>query len=101
MEKIWSKELLGEKNISLAFVYNAESKKELSLRLAASNEYQVFCNGNFTAYGPMRSAHRYSHVRTYKLSPDERGRVCAAVIVCGAQINSFDRVNEPPFFAYR
>ena len=99
MEKIWSKELLGEKNISLAFVYKAESKKELSLRLAASNEYQVFCNGNFTAYGPMRSAHRYSHVRTYKLSPDECGRVCAAVIVCGAQINSFDRVNEPPFFA--
>lgn len=99
MEKIWSKELLGEKNISLAFVYKAESKKELSLRLAASNEYQVFCNGNFKAYGPMRSAHRYSHVRTYKLSPDECGRVCAAVIVCGAQINSFDRVNEPPFFA--
>ena len=99
MQQIWNKESIGEKNVSLAFVYKTESKKALTLKLAASNEYQVFCNGTFTAYGPLRSAHRYSHVRSYTLFPDERGQVCAAVIVCSAQVNSYDRVEEPPFFA--
>lgn len=99
MQQIWCKELIKEKNISLAFIYKAKSDTDLTLKLAASNEYQLFSNGKFVAYGPMRSAHRYSHVRRYTLTPDEKGNVCAAVIVCSAQLNSFDRVDEPPFFA--
>lgn len=99
MQQVWCKQLLKEKNITLAFVYTAKSETSLRLKLAASNEYQVFVNGKFLAYGPMRSAHGYSHIRTYPLVPDENGRIAAAVLVCGAQINSYDRVNEQPFFA--
>ena len=84
MQQVWCKQLLKEKNITLAFVYTAKSETSLRLKLAASNEYQVFVNGKFLAYGPMRSAHGYSHIRTYPLVPDENGRIAAAVLVCGA-----------------
>ena len=57
MQQVWCKQLLKEKNITLAFVYTAKSETSLRLKLAASNEYQVFVNGKFLAYGPMRSAH--------------------------------------------
>ena len=73
MQQVWCKQLLKEKNITLAFVYTAKSETSLRLKLAASNEYQVFVNGKFLAYGPMRSAHGYSHIRTYPLVPDENG----------------------------
>lgn len=99
MKQVWCKQLLEEKNITLAFVYSCRSEENLSLNLAASNEYQIFCNGNFLAYGPMRSAHGYSHVRQYPLSPDKAGKITVTVLVCGAQVNSYDRVNETPFFS--
>lgn len=99
MQQVWCKQLLAEKNITLAFIYTLKGTKQLSLRLAASNEYQVFNNGKFLAYGPMRSAHGYSHVRTYDVSADAEGNCTVAVLVCGAQISSYDRVNETPFFA--
>lgn len=99
MKKVWCKQLLKEKNVTLGFVYSCQSDKKLTLKLAASNEFQVFNNGNFVAYGPFRSAHGYSHVRCYSLFPDEKNNICVTVLVCGAQINSYDRVNEQPFFA--
>lgn len=99
MQQVWCKQLLAEKNITIAFLAKIASKEPLSLRLAASNEFQLFNNGKFTAYGPMRSAHGYSHVRTYRVFPDEAGMCTIAVLVCGSQINSYDRVNETPFFA--
>ena len=52
MQKVWCKQLLAEKNITLAFVFTYESNLKLTLKLAASNEYQVFNNGKFLAYGP-------------------------------------------------
>lgn len=99
MQQVWSKQLFPEKNITLAFVYSHESNTALTLKLAASNEYQVFNNGKFLAYGPMRSAHGFSNVRSYSLTPDAQGKILVTVLVCGAQVNSYDRVNEQPFFA--
>ena len=49
MQQVWCKQLLKEKNITLAFVYTAKSETSLRLKLAASNEYQVFVNGKFLA----------------------------------------------------
>lgn len=72
MKKVWCKQLLKEKNVTLGFVYSCQSDKKLTLKLAASNEFQVFNNGNFVAYGPFRSAHGYSHVRCYPLFPDKK-----------------------------
>ena len=99
MQQIWCKDLIGQKNITLAFTRNFKSEKPLELKLAASNEYQVFCNGKFLAYGPMRSAHGYSHTRRYPLCPDREGNVRLAVFVSGSAVNSYDRVDEQPFFA--
>ena len=99
MRKLWCKKLLNEKNITIGFVYSAKKNKQVSLNLAASNEFQVFCNGKFIAYGPMRAARNYSYIRTYTLFPDEKENIRITVLVCGAQINSYERINETPFFA--
>lgn len=67
MQQVWCKQLLKEKNITLAFVYTAKSETSLRLKLAASNEYQVFVNGKFLAYGPMRARtviRIYGHIRS-------------------------------------
>lgn len=81
MKQVWCRQLLAEKNVTLGFVYSCSGKDGVSLRLSAPNEYQIFCNGNFLAYGPMRSAHGYSHVREYPLSPDGEGKITVAVFI--------------------
>ena len=100
MKKVWSRSIGGEKNISAAFVYTCKNHPELTLRLAASNVYQVYVNGEFCAYGPLRTAHGYSNLREYAVDvPEETAEVQLTVIVAAYCINSFYTVDEEPFFA--
>lgn len=101
MKKVWSNELRDEKNVSAAFVFTCPKApaSALLLRMAASNVYQVYCNGEFVAYGPMRSAHGYSHLREYAVTVDPGTEARVVVIVAGYRVNSFYTVDEEPFFA--
>lgn len=99
MKKLWNIELNDQKNITLAFTYKTTTTTFLQLNLAASNEYQIFCNKKFIAYGPMRSAHGFSNLRSYQLFPNKQKCINLVIFVCGSQINSYDRINEQPFFS--
>lgn len=100
MKKVWSKSIGDEKNVSAAFVYTCKNIPGLTLKLAASNVYQVYVNGEFLAYGPLRAAHGYSNLREYPISADEEvDEIRLVVIVAAYRINSFYTVEEEPFFA--
>ena len=99
MKKVWSESIGDEKNVSAAFVYTTENVRNLTLKLAASNVYQVFVNGEFRAYGPMRTACGYSNLREYPIGASEDiSEIRVVIIVAGYQINTFAVVDEPPFF---
>ena len=97
MNKVWASEFKNIMNVTVAFravVYC----KDFRLRVAASNTFRVFVDGEFLAYGPIRTAHGYSNVSEYevKCAQDK----CHIVVeVASYNINTHYTVLEQPFFS--
>lgn len=69
------------------------------LKLAASNLYRIFINGEFIGYGPARAAHGYTRVDNYDLSSYAGEKAVITIEVFSSGINTFYIVDEKPFFA--
>ncbi|MDR0409404.1 MAG: hypothetical protein LBH18_03300, partial [Spirochaetaceae bacterium] len=97
MKCVYAKDYVTEKNVTIAFRAEIASG-DFTLKIAASNTYQVFVNGAFVAYGPMRSAHGYSNVSAYAINNGAQKSV-VIVEVASYNIGTYYIVKEEPFFA--
>lgn len=98
MKCVWAKELADEMNSSVAFQAYVPFRSG-KIRVAAASTFQVFVDGKFFAYGPLRSAHGYSNIAEYAVTKDQETGFYLTVIVASYLIESYYVVKEPPFFA--
>ncbi len=99
MKAVWAKGLREEKNIMLTFQYALQPEAGTVLKLAASNLYRLFVNGELIGYGPARAAHGYSRVDRYELDRWAGQETVLSVEVHSANVNTFYVVDELPFLA--
>ena len=59
---IWGEGKSKEINCSLWFQTSIEKSDNTVLRIAGSNDYQIFINGQFCFYGPARAGRGYYRV---------------------------------------
>ena len=97
MKAIWAEGLSQEKNVTISFQLRLQVQKPLTLRMAASNLYRLFVNGDLIGYGPARAAEGYARVDEYIIPEAEE--TFLSVDVYSAQINSYYHMEEAPFFA--
>lgn len=97
MKSVWAAGYKDEMNVSVAFRAAVPTGK-FTLRVAASNTFRVFINGEFLAYGPMRTAHVYSNISEYEISIQAENCYIVAE-VANYNINTYYIVKEEPFFA--
>lgn len=97
--EIFPKKYIDEKNISVLFKVDFLRDENVTLTLAGEIEYQVFLNGKLINYGPARGAHNYHRVDFLRLTHiEDRNRL--VIILASYRVNTFDRVNEPPFVRF-
>ena len=65
MKAIWAEGLSQEKNVTITFQLRLSVQEQLKLRMAASNLYRLFVNGDLIGYGPARAAEGYARVDEY------------------------------------
>ncbi|MBQ7599656.1 MAG: hypothetical protein IJU57_03175 [Clostridia bacterium] len=101
MKAVWLKGLSEEKNVLASFRYICRQSGDLRIRLAASNLYRLFVNGELTGYGPARAAHGYTRTDEYtveKAVPQD-GELIITAEVYSAQVNNYYIVKEHAYFA--
>jgi len=86
-----------EMNVTIAFRAKIPTGR-FTLRIAASNTFRVFVDGEFLCYGPLRTAHDYSNISEYVYDSDKHSCYVVAE-VASYNINTFYTVCEAPFFA--
>lgn len=96
MRKIWLKGKSEEMNYTAMFVKRVDFSGTCYLNVAASNAFAVFFNGAMIGC-VRRAAKGYSLINTYKLTLS--GSDVITVRVSSYRNNSFNFVDEPPFFA--
>ena len=99
MNAVWAKEIRGQKNHTVAFLYRMKATKNDTLKLAAASVYRFTVNGTLVGYGPARAAHGYSRVDEYSLSAYEGQEITLMFEVFAPNINTYYVVDELPFFA--
>ncbi len=88
----------GEMNRTAGFrtTFTARPGKDLTLRIAGSNVYRIFLNGEFFGYGPARGPHGFDRVDEWALRA-RPGKNTLAVEVGGYNIKSFYLLAQPPY----
>lgn len=90
---IWARDLLEEKNITLAFRLCLPAAIKGRLFLAAASCFRVYVDGDFRGFGPHRAAHGYARLSEYEIY----GRT-VVVEVHNPNVRSFCWVRQRPFF---
>lgn len=94
MKAIWGKNLSEEMNITLAFSLDLKVKTQCEITLAAASCYKIYIDGNFLAFGPQRSAHRFARKKQYIVSARN-----ITVEVASVYSKNFCWIKQKPFFA--
>jgi len=97
---IWAESLEKQINITCGFYTTIEKNKNMQylIKLAASNFYQLYINGEFFYYGPARTAHGYYRADEIDLTQKLKdGKNHIAIEVVCYNINSFYAINQPAF----
>jgi len=97
LSEIWAENLLEEKNVMLLFQWKAPESSKIHIKIAAASAFQLFIDGRFIGYGPRRSAKGFSHINDYTEEIVEGKTLTAAVV--SYRNDSYNLINEPPFFA--
>lgn len=100
MKGIWIKDLpKSEMNVTVTFIHKRKINKGSEIKIAASNLYRIFINGELKGYGPARAAHGYSRVDKYSLEEYAGNDAVISVEVYSAQVPVYYFIMEDPFFA--
>ncbi len=95
---IWAEGKTKEVNCSLWFETEIEKNRDILLRIAGSNEYQIFINGDFCFYGPARSGRGYYRVDEVPISKFLTGEQNKVEILASAyNIDNYCFLNEEGF----
>lgn len=94
MYGVWSKELHGEMNVTLAFTLSFDEAKSFTMDLAAADCYKIYLDGEFFAFGPQRAAHGYARVAQYTATAKR-----LVVEIHSHCVNTYCWIKQPPFFA--
>ena len=99
MKAVWIGGKAYEIGTSAAFALELTAQSGTVLRLAAKNAYQVFINGKFLAFGPVRAAHGHTVVDEFPLGAYTGSAVRLVVEVHAYNVSSFESADDRPFFA--
>ena len=100
MKGIWIKDLpKSEMNVTVTFIHKRKINRGSEIKIAASNLYRIFINGELKGYGPARAAHGYSRVDKYSLEEYAGNDAVISVEVYSAQVPVYYFIMEDPFFA--
>ena len=88
--------LFEERNVAVTFSVELSVPGDYRLKFVGKEEYQIFCGDQLLGYGPAKSAHGYHLVDTYQISAP----ATLTFLVATYHTLNYDRVNEPPFFAF-
>ena len=97
---VWPTGRSTEKNVQVGFraVFDAESPKEVILRLTASTVYRATVNGEHVGYGPARGPHGHYRIDEWSITPRLKARAnVVAVEVAGYNLNSYYLLDQPSF----
>lgn len=95
---VWKKGEVLTKNISLDFLAELKSEKNVKLYVAGSSSFEVFVNENFVCHGPARCAHDYYKVDEIcldKYLTEDKNLV--RIRVAGYNQDSYCYLNKPSF----
>lgn len=94
---IYLKNHLTELNSNVFFTLKFKKRDKIYGVFSSNNEFRMFLNGNFIAYGPARAAHNF--YRTEKIYFNNLKNENYLVIeVNGSNANSYYTLNLEPFF---
>ncbi|GHU98363.1 hypothetical protein FACS1894211_01990 [Clostridia bacterium] len=96
MKCVWAKDYKDGMNVTVGF-RTLLPAGEFLFRIAASNTFRIFVDGEFLAYGPLRSAHGYSNISEYEVKLKKSTHI--AVEVASYYTDAYYAVKEEAFFA--
>lgn len=97
-QPVWAFGKENEKNYELCFRSFLKTHKEMTFRVATSDEYQLFVDGKFVAFGPARAAKGVFKVDEIDLTPFfQKEYATVVLIVLSARINSYSLIDQCPF----
>lgn len=97
-QPVWASGMENEKNYELCFRSHLKKRKGMTLRVATSDEYQLFVDGNLAAFGPARTAKGYFKIDEIELTPFFQNEYAIVVLmVLSARINSYSLMDQSPF----
>jgi len=99
MQAVWVKDLYESMNVTVTFQIKISPQSNTKIKLAASNLYRLFVNGEMIGYGPARAAHGYTRADEYSLAKWAGTEAVLSAEVCSYHINTFYTLDEAPFFA--
>ena len=76
--------------------FPAKNQEKIQLRITGSTYYRVKLNGKFVSHGPMRGPKGYFRISELSLSVQD-GENKLEIEVSGANVNSFDFMDQPSF----
>ncbi len=94
MKSVWAKNLLTEKNTTLAFSLDLNSKEAFKMKIAGASCYRIYLDGQFVGFGPQRAAKGYARVEELSLCGKR-----LVVEVENIYVESFWIIKQTPFFA--
>ncbi len=91
---VWADGLVGQMNVTAAFVLEFDTQTDFTMKLAAADCYKIYADGQFFAFGPQRAAHGYARVAEYA------GQAKRMVVEVHSHfVQTFCWIKQTPFFA--
>ena len=95
---VWINNDIESKNVHLMLYAEVEKNGAKQLRIATSEFYQLFINGEFKAYGPARAGRGYLRVDKIEIgeSLDSENNIIE-IILFSYGVDCYSNINQEPF----